>query len=301
MLPARGEISAPDAPPWMVDVIRERLKDYIQLLKARLSTMVLVSGLVGYWLAVGQIDLAHLLWFTLGTFFVVGGANALNQVLERNSDARMTRTSHRPLPQGRITAGEATFVASALTLVGLGILFVKSSVLTGVLALVGTVTYVFVYTPMKSRSAWSTVPGALAGSMPPLMGWTAASTELGPMALCLFGVLFLWQFPHTWAIAATYREDYAKVGYRAMPVEGTRARTVLATALLVAVSLVPARLGLVGTTYVAGAALLGAVVLLAALRFGDGTSKRKAGELLAASLFYLPLILALLAVDGKVV
>lgn len=292
----RGEVH-PSTATWPVDV-RGRLRDYLQLAKARLSAMVLLSALVGYWLASGGIVLGHLVWFGVGTFLVVAGANAFNQVLERDIDALMDRTARRPLPAGRLQMPEALLAASFLSLAGIGILFVKSGLLCGVLALLALLIYVLVYTPLKSRSPWSTVPGAVAGAIPPLMGFSAAEGSLSPLAWCLFGIVFFWQFPHTWAIASTYREDYARVGYRAMPVRGTRVRTITATLALVAVSLVPVTLGLAGTLYFVGAALLGGVALVAAVRFGDGTVRPQALNLVMVSLFYLPLVLALFALDA---
>lgn len=292
----RGEVHLSTA-TWAVDV-RGRLRDYLQLAKARLSSMVLLSALVGYWLASGEVALGHLLAFGIGTFLVVAGANAFNQVLERDIDARMNRTARRPLPAGRLQTSEAVLVASLLSAAGLGILFARSGILCGTLALLALGIYVLVYTPMKSRSAWSTVPGAVAGAIPPLMGFSAGEGSLSPLAWCLFGILFFWQFPHTWAIASTYREDYARVGYRAMPVRGTRARTIVATLALIAASLVPVTLGLTGGLYFLGAIFLGGVALVAAARFGDGTLRPQAMQLLMVSLFYLPLMLALLALDA---
>jgi protoheme IX farnesyltransferase len=280
--------------------LRERVRDYLQLVKARLSSMVLLSALVGYWLASSELVLSHLVWFAVGTFLVVAGANALNEILERDADARMDRTSRRPLPAGRLQVPEASFAATVMSVAGVVTLFVTCGPLCGALAVTALGTYVLVYTPMKSRSPWSTLPGAIAGAIPPLMGFSAAEGSLSPLAWCLFGILFFWQFPHTWAIASTYRDDYARVGYRSMPVRGTRVRTLVATLALVAASLAPVALGLAGLLYLSGAALLGVFVLVAAARFDDGTLRPRATQLLAASLFYLPLVLALLALDGKV-
>lgn len=287
----------PSSAAWTLDV-RARLRDYLQLAKVRLSSMVLLSGLVGYWLAAGDLDLGHLLWFATGTFLVVAGANAINQVIERDSDARMERTARRPVPAERLSVTEAYFVAGLMSALGVAILFSTCGTLCGVLAVLALGTYVLVYTPMKSRSAWSTLPGAVAGAIPPLMGFSAAAGSLSPIAWALFGVLFFWQFPHTWAIASTYREDYARVGYRAMPIRGTRARTLAATAALVASSFAPVAFGLAGDLYFIGVALLGAFILIAAFRFGDGTTKSTATQLLAASLVYLPLVLALFALNA---
>lgn len=295
----RGEVELSSATTLGFEV-RGRLQDYLHLAKVRLSSMVLMAALVGYWLASSGIDRAHLLWFTLGTFLVIAGANAFNQVLERDSDALMERTARRPLPAGRMSPLEATAVAGTMSVVGIGILFARASVACGLLAVVALSTYVLVYTPMKSRSAWSTVPGAIAGAIPPLMGWSAVQGELGPLAWSLFGILFFWQFPHTWAIASAYREDYRNAGYRAFPVEGTRFRTMTATAALVIASFLPVATGLTGLAYMTGALALGAVMIAASVRFGDGTAKVRAIQLLVASLFYLPLLLTVLAFDGKV-
>lgn len=278
--------------------IRERVRDYLQLAKVRLSTMVLLSALVGYWLGASELVVSNLLWFAAGTFLVIAGANALNEILERDSDARMARTATRPLPAGRLSVPEASFVATVMSVGGVVALFATCGPLCGALAVIALATYVLVYTPMKSRSAWSTLPGAIAGAIPPLMGFSAAQGTLSPLAWCLFGILFFWQFPHTWAIASTYREDYARVGYRAMPVKGTRLRTIVATVALVTASFAPVALGLAGTLYFLGAAALGVFFLVAAARFDNGMVKARAAQLLAASLFYLPLVLALLAVDG---
>ena len=260
---------------------------------------MLLSALVGYWLGASTVDPAHVLWFALGTFLIIAGANAFNQVVERDSDARMARTAQRPLPSGRVSVLEGVAVASALSLGGVATLFLRSGASVALLALLAFGTYVFVYTPLKSRSSWSIVPGAISGAIPPLMGWAAVRPELTPLAWSLFGVLFLWQFPHTWAIGATYRDDYANAGYCAPPVRGTALRTVAATVALVAVSLVPVALGGAGTLYLTGALLAGAMALASAVRFGDGTLKPRATELLVVSLIYLPTVLALFALDGK--
>ncbi len=295
----RGDVHPPSA-AWSIE-IRQRLRDYIQLSKVRLSSMVLMSAIVGYWLASSELVLGHLLWFAIGTFLVVASANAFNQVLEHESDSRMQRTAERPIPAGRLRLSEAFVVASVCSIAGHAILFIEAGPLCGVLALSATVIYVLVYTPMKSRSAWSTVPGAISGAIPPLMGFSAVQGSLGPLAWSLFTILFFWQFPHTWAIAATYRDDYANIDYCAMPIRGTQLRTVTASVLLLLVSLVPAMGGMAGAAYLVGASALGALLVVFAARFGDGTARARAVQLLVASLFYLPLVLALLAFDGKVV
>jgi protoheme IX farnesyltransferase len=283
----------------MADATKARVRDFLQLTKARLSLTVVLSGVVGYWLGASTIDPAHLLWFVAGTLLVVVGANAFNQVLEREPDARMRRTAQRPIPTGRITPSEAVSAAAVSSVVGLLLLFLHSGPLAGGLGLLGLIVYVFVYTPMKPRSSWSTLPGAISGAMPTLMGFSAAAGELAPLAWCLFGILFFWQFPHTWAIAATYREDYERVGHRALPTRGVAAGTVAASLALFFTSLLPSLIGDAGAVYAAGALVLGLLFLISAVRFGDGTRRGRATALLATTLLYLPLILALAAFRGK--
>ncbi len=299
MLPAREGVGAPAAIGTLADGMKVRVRDYLQLTKARLSLTVVASGVVGYWLGASTIDPSHLLGFVAGTLLVVVGANAFNQVLERESDARMRRTAQRPIPTGRITPSEAAVAAGLSSGVGLLMLFAKSGPLSGGLGLLGLVIYVLVYTPMKRRSSWSTLPGAISGALPTLMGFSAAAGTLSPLAWCLFGLLFFWQFPHTWAIAATYREDYERVGHRALPARGVAAGTIVASAALILTSLLPSLTGDAGAAYTAGTLVLGLVFMISAVRFGNGSCRARATALLATSLLYLPLMLALAAFGGR--
>jgi protoheme IX farnesyltransferase len=287
MLPVREEIRGPGA--------IETMADYLDLTKARLSLTVVLSGVVGYWLGGSFIDPAHLLSFTLGTLLLVAGANAFNQVLEREPDARMRRTAQRPIPAGRISAADAALAAALASLLGLILLFAESGPLSGSLGALALAIYVLVYTPMKRCSSWSTLAGAVSGAMPTLMGYSAAAGTLAPPAWCLFGILFFWQFPHTWAIAATYREDFERVGNRALPGRAVAAGTLVTTGALLLTSLLPSLWGDAGPVYTVGATVLGAVFLVSAVRFGNGTRRARATALLATSLLYLPLILALFA------
>jgi protoheme IX farnesyltransferase len=207
----------------------------------------------------------------------------------------MRRTAHRPIPARRISAGEAAWAAASSSAAGVAILFLRSGFLTGSLGLTGLAVYVLVYTPMKRASSWSTLVGAVAGALPTLMGFSASAGSLSPVAWCLFGVVFFWQFPHTWAIAATYREDYERVGHRALPVRGVAVKNIACSLALVATSLLPAFLHEAGRIYLVAAAVLGILFLVAAVRFGNGRRRPRAAALLAASLFYLPVILAFAA------
>lgn len=279
----------------------QRLGDYLVLGKVRLSLMVLMAGLVGFWVASSSPpSLGEITWFALGSFLVVAGANAFNQVAECSQDKLMQRTAERPLPAGRMGSREAMAVAGGMSSAGLAILLLASNLLTVGLALTALLLYVFVYTPLKQVTSWSTLAGAVSGAIPPLMGWCAVRGQLEPAAWSLFGILFLWQFPHTWAIAATYREDYRRAGYHVLPLldpkgQRTRRRVVGFSLALLAVSLSPAFIGLAGPWYFWGASVLGLGFVAFAFRAGHLRSRRRAIQLLGASLVYLPLILALLA------
>ncbi len=290
MLPLREGIENPG--------LTATFSDYLELTKARLSLTVVLSGVVGYWLGASTLEAGHLLWFTLGTFLLVAGANAFNQVLEREPDARMRRTAQRPIPSGRISAADAGLAAALASTLGLVLLFAHCGPLTGALGASAFLVYVLVYTPMKRRSSWSTLPGAISGAMPTLMGYSAAAGTLSAPAWCLFGILFFWQFPHTWAIAATYREDFERVGNRALPERGLALGTIVATAALFLTSLIPSVWGGAGPLYTIGAFVLGTAFLVSAVRFGNGTHRARAVALLAASLLYLPLILAVVALGA---
>ncbi len=289
----------------VLGAIGRKLGDYFVLSKARLSLLVLSSGLVGFWLASGSSpDLARLSFFGLGALLVIAGANAFNEVAERYQDRLMERTARRPLPAGRMSVREATMAASVMSAAGLGILLWSTNLLTAALAALALVVYVLVYTPLKRVTHWSTFAGAVSGAIPTLMGWSAVTNGLGQPAWILFGILFLWQFPHTWAIASTYREDYARVGYRVLPLVDargirTRAQMIAFCLALIAVSVLPAVTGVAGSVYLVGALLMGVVLLGYGVRFGAGRSRRLAIQLMAATLVYMPVLLTLLVLDKR--
>ncbi len=226
---------------------QQKLSDYGQLVKFRLTVMVLCSGLVGFWLASGATpDWSRMAWFALGTFLIIGGANAFNQVAERSNDRLMQRTASRPLPAGRMQVVEAVIAATTMSVVGLGVLHYRTYLLSVILAAIAMGVYLLVYTPLKRLSHWSTLAGAVSGAIPPLMGWSAVRNGLDLPAWALFGIVFLWQFPHTWSIASAYREDFTRAGYQVLPLidpEGRRTRVlvILLSCLWRAVSLLPGR------------------------------------------------------------
>ncbi len=280
-----------------------RAADLIELTKPRISLMVGLTAAAGFLLASGNVvDWPALLRAVLGTTALAAGASALNQVLERDTDARMRRTASRPLPAGRLEPEVAGLFG--VLLAASGMLYLALAV-NGLTALVGAATlvaYVFVYTPMKRVSALATIIGAVPGAAPPVMGWTAARNEIELGAWLLFCLLFFWQLPHFLAIAWLYRADYARAGFPMLTVidpQGTRAgrQALVYGAALLPVSLMPAAIGLAGSTYFFGALLLGLAFLAAAALFAREPATPSARRLLLVSVLYLPAVLAVLVLD----
>ncbi|HWP44684.1 MAG TPA: heme o synthase, partial [Blastocatellia bacterium] len=227
------------------------------------------------------------------------GISTLNQYIERDLDGLMRRTRQRPLPSGKLRPKEALAFGLGLSVLATVYLGVSLNWLTALLGVITFVGYVLVYTPLKTRTTLSTVLGAVPGAMPPLMGWTSARGEATIEAWVLFAILFLWQFPHFLAIAWMYREDYARAGIKMLPVvepEGrvTSQQIVAYTLMLLPVSLMPAMLGLAGTVYMVGAALLGLIFLYYSVRAARARTTWQARQLLLASVLYLPALFALM-------
>lgn len=283
--------------------LKERAADYLELTKPRITALVLCTTLVGYALAArGDMDLARLFHTLAGTALVAGGASAWNQVLERDRDRRMRRTEQRPVASGRVAAGAASVFA--VDMATLGLVWLALGVNRGacLVAALTLAAYVLAYTPLKRHSAWCTVVGAVPGALPPVIGWVAGAGRIEPGALALFALLFAWQLPHFYAIAWLYRADYARGGFPMLPVNdpnGARTATAIVgtTVLLLATSVAPLAVGLGGIFYLSAATLLGGAFLALALSFAHHRSDRSARWLFLASVLYLPIVLALLAVD----
>ncbi len=277
--------------------------DLIALTKPRVLLMVLATTLVGYLAALrGPAELLHVAHLLVGTLLAAGGTLALNQYLERDVDARMERTKRRPLPEGRLKPPEALLFASALASLGVAYLAIGVGVAAAILTLTTTVLYLFAYTPLKTRTALCMLVGAAPGALPPVTGWIAARGDLGLGAAVLFAIVFLWQLPHTLAIARLYADDYARAGVRVLPVVDvhgtmTERHIVSSTLALVAVSLLPTVIGISGTAYFATACVLGLGLLGVGLAHATSRSTASARVVLIATLFYLPLLLAVLAFD----
>ena len=276
---------------------------YLELTKPRVTFLVVVTTTVGFYLAAGSsLQLPLLLHTLLGTVLLGAGTSVLNQFLEREADSKMHRTEGRPLPSGRVTARSALWFGLTLVLAGTLYLVAAANFLTALLGSLACVSYLFIYTPLKTRTPWCTSVGAFPGAIPSLMGWAAARGELGLGAWILFAILFLWQFPHFLSISWLYREDYQRGGFIMLPtvdVDGRRTSRsiVLYSLALLPVSLLPWVLNLVGPTYLLGALLLGLALLAFGVAVASSRSKMSARRLLLASVAYLPLLLILMVID----
>ena len=276
---------------------------FSELIKARLTLLVLLTTLVGYYLGSDSpVEYLRMLHTLFGTALVAAGAAALNQLIEREHDARMRRTENRPLPSRRITPNSVLLLGVLLSVTGLAWLLFTVNALTAFLGAVTLASYLFVYTPLKRLTVLNTAVGAIPGALPPLMGWTAATNTVSAPGWALFAILFFWQMPHFMAIAWLYREDYSRAGYRmlsGMDPDGRRtaASAIRNTIALLVISLFPFLLHLTGRIYLFGALALGLAFLICAVSFARALTPRAARQLFFASILYLPLLLGLLVVD----
>jgi protoheme IX farnesyltransferase len=278
-------------------VAPSRVADFVGLTKPRITTLVLVTAAVGYVLG-GRFDALAFFLFLAGTGLLCGGASALNQYAERDADARMVRTSRRPIPAGRVAPGEALAFGVAISLAGL-VLLSAVNLLTLALGAVSLLSYVLLYTPLKRVTSLCTVVGAVPGALPPLMGWAAARGSLGPAGWGLFAILFLWQLPHFLAIGWLYRDDYARGGFPMLAVTdpdgaATGRQMVLYTAALLPVTLAAGLLVSAGSGYLWGAVLLGFAFLACAVLFLWTRTAGAARRLFFLSVLYLPALLGLM-------
>jgi protoheme IX farnesyltransferase len=290
------------APPNLV-ATRGRSADFLTLTKPRLNLLVLMTTLGGLYLAAPDGVRVDLLAHTLiGTALVAGGAAALNQVWERKTDRLMRRTASRPLPGGRLGVTEGTWFGIALSAIGLAELAFGANITAAWVAGVTLVSYVLMYTPLKTRTSLSTIVGAIPGALPPVIGWAAAHGSITLPAIVLFGIVFFWQMPHFLAIAWMYRVDYARAGIVMLPGVDPDGRSTSRQALLYAaalwpVSLMPLTVGLAGPTYGAVATVLGLLFIWLCFRFAQERSHQNARRLFLFSITYLPILWAVLVID----
>ena len=286
--------------------MRNRLSamgDYWTLTKPEVNFLVMVSTLVGFYLGSrGRLDWLLLVHTLLGTLLVASGTATLNQFMEREADSRMRRTAMRPLPAGRLSPSKAFWFGMMLSAAGGIYLWRLVNGLASALAVFTLATYLLVYTPLKRKTPFCTLVGAFPGAVPPLIGWAAARGGLNGEAWVLYGILFLWQFPHFLAIAWMYREDYARAGLLMLPRDdregrSTTLRILVYSSALLPVSLAPVMMGQVGLIYFFGAIILGLGLLGCGARLAVTRSKALARRVVLASVVYLPLVFGLMMFD----
>lgn len=288
------------------------MRDYIELTKPRITWLILMSTGIGYffglpgaanwWEFLKSIPLLSLLHTITGTGLIASGTAALNQWYERDADRKMRRTANRPLPAGKMSPRNALAFGVALSIAGFVELWLGVNLLSALVGAFTLCSYLFLYTPMKQRTWWSTTVGAIPGAMPPVIGFAAAAGTLPLESWVLFAILFLWQFPHFYSIAWMYREDYARAGIRMLPVvepdgRSTARQIVLYGLALIPVSIVPSLLGMTGRLYLAGALLLGLWFLYSGVRVAFDRTALRARAVLIVSVLYLPLIYGLMLID----
>ncbi|MBA0084608.1 MAG: protoheme IX farnesyltransferase [Acidobacteria bacterium Pan2503] len=283
--------------------LASRANAYVALTKPDVSLLVLITTAAGYYMGVrGPVSWLHMSHVIFGTLLIAGGTAALNHYLERESDRYMRRTASRPLPSGMLQPGRALAFGVALAMAGAVDLYLAAGLLACALGVLTCLSYLLAYTPLKKRTVWATFVGAFPGAVPPLIGWAAATGSLGRGAWLLFGILFLWQFPHFYAISWMYREDYARAGILMLPVvdrEGTRTfrQIILYATALVGVSLLPAVLGLAGVVYFFGALVVCTALVQVCLWAASNKTNARAKWLMHATVLHIPVLLGLMIYD----
>lgn len=270
--------------------------DYIALTKPELTLLSVVSAVGTAFMALHDSGYyLPVLHTFVGTLLAGAGAGTLNQYLERNHDAMMKRTTSRPLPAGRVKPGEALAFGIFLSISGVLYLASVVNILAGILTALTLASYLLIYTPLKRRTPFATVIGGIPGALPPLIGWAAARGSLTTESFALFFILFFWQMPHFLALAWMYRKDYARAGYKMLPVldasgSATSRQILIYSIALIPASVLPTLVGLAGLIYFAGALLISVASLLVAIRFSFDRSNANARHLFSASLLYLPIL-----------
>jgi protoheme IX farnesyltransferase len=278
-------------------------RDLVELVKARLTLLVLLTTAVGFYLgAEGPINFVALLHTVFGTAAAAAGAAALNQWWEYNLDALMQRTRSRPVPAGRMRPRDALILGSALSIFGVAYLAFVCNALSAALAAITIIIYIFAYTPLKRVSTFNTALGAVPGALPPMIGWAAARGTLNAGAWALFAILFFWQLPHFFAIAWMYRDDYARAGFQMISSddrtgERSASQSVFFCMLLFVVAGLPAFLGIATVFYLLAELILGAVFVAVAMRFLKTRARADARRLFITSIIYLPLLLGALVLS----
>jgi protoheme IX farnesyltransferase len=276
---------------------------YVALTKPDVSFLVLMTTAAGYCMGTrGALDWLHLTQTVFATLLIAAGTAALNHYIERDSDRFMRRTASRPLPSGQLQPGKALWFGVGLSVAGAIDLYFTAGFLASALGVLTCVSYLLAYTPLKKRTVWATFVGAFPGAIPPMIGWAAATGNLDRGAWLLFGIVFLWQFPHFYSIAWMYREDYARAGILMLPVvdrAGTRTfRQIISFAIaLVGVSLLPALMGLAGSRYFFGALVVSTALVQVCLWAASSKTNVRAKWLMHATVLHIPILLGLMIYD----
>ena len=303
--PGPSTLTAPSPPssPSRIGRVRRTIFDYVSLIKPEITFLVTISAFAGYLLGVEEEwHLPRLVALLVGVACSSGGGATLNHFIERDKDARMKRTDQRPLPAGRIRPLAALLFGSVLSLTGVLTLLAFTNPLTALLAGLTIFLYVLLYTPLKTRTKYNTLVGTIPGALPALGGWTAATGTLGTGGWIVFAILVIWQLPHFFALAWMYRKDYARAGFRMLPVmepdgRSTAQQVLASSLLLLGACALPYFAGLAGVMYLAGAVAVSAWLVGASMRFYRTLSNASARRVLKASIVHIPAIVLLLMID----
>lgn len=274
----------------------QKAKAYVELTKLRLSLVVSFSSAFGYVLAMrGTVDWMQLTMLFIGGFLISGASCTINQVLEVEYDKVMKRTQGRPLPTNRLTVSESLWFAGIVAVIGLCILLVWTNWVTVGLAALSMILYSFVYTPLKRVGPVAVFVGAIPGALPPLLGWTAATGDINHAAMIIFGIQFIWQFPHFWAIAWVADEDYKRAGFKLLPVKGekdlkTAFQIMTYTLFLIPMGLLPMYFGLTGVNSAVVATVCGVLFLASTIKLMKDQSRKSALRIMFGSFLYLPIV-----------
>lgn len=277
-------------------VITSKLKDYAQLVKFRLTMLVIFSSVIGFLMAAnGNWEWSSMLLLILAGFLTTASSNALNQVIEKDYDRLMKRTANRPLPTERMTNAEALLAAGIFGVAGITIFWIYFNQLAALFSAIALLSYAFIYTPLKRFSPIAVFVGAIPGALPPLIGWVSATGLLSPVAFALFGIQFMWQFPHFWAIAWVGHDDYLRAGYKLLPSKEGRSKfsavqIMMYILVLIPVSLVPAWMEVSGIASAIIVLVCGIVFLVQSVTLIRQCSIEAARKLMFGSFFYLPIV-----------
>lgn len=281
-----------------------KLKDVVVLFKMRLTISVVISAVLGYFMAAGSAGASTSQLFVLivGGFLVTGASNGFNQVIERRLDAKMDRTAERPVARGGMSPLEGILISSISGFLGIVLLWVFLNPLSGILSALAMASYVALYTPLKRKTPLAVFVGAFPGAIPPMLGWVASTGHFGVEPGILFAIQFMWQFPHFWAIAWVVDEDYRKAGFRLLPSKGGRDgisafQILLYSCFLVPVAMLPWAFGMCGPLSLVGSALLGLAMVWYAFKLYRTHLVSDAKKLMFASFFYLPMVLLIFVLD----